>query len=197
MINGYGRRFFATAMVVLLFSGCLGLEELQMTPNDASTNTNGNPDLATELFATCRWLARASGIALCKGSFNAGEAERLCQAAGKNGRLCSSVDTLAGTDTAACQAVSDGIYLLDLPSYHSPGSTQSAVCSAFSGWEAGLSGCGFAPAAYASKTVCKGWGISVVCGRSPSFTCASGSLKTATNTDGENGVVCCLPPPKP
>lgn len=195
MILAHGK-LLVLATMVLLWQGCIP-NDLQTGLQDGSVSVTTNADMSAELSANCRWLVRASGIALCKGTFRSGEADKLCAAAAKNGRMCGVSDTLNSADTAACQAVNDGIYLLDMPSYHSPGTTQSAVCSTFSGWEAGLSGCGPAPPAYASKTVCKGWGISVVCSRSPSFTCTGGSLKTATNTDIENGIVCCLPAPMP
>ena len=178
-------RLLSRLAPLLVLLGC------GVTPDGLSS---GNPDGgAFVLPANCTKMDPSSTEYLfCAGTFAAGEAQKLCPA-----KYTTTGDPLSPALLTLCDMnftlISGNVFMAaDAGDWADPSMPLSAnSCTAKSGWLPVVRGCGAKQnATEFAATDCDGWPHGLVCSKAPGWSCPDGNLKTASNSNPTDGVVC-------
>lgn len=127
----------------------------------------------------------------CSGTFGKGEAAKLCPTG--YGLVTTPMPDVLNLrcDLDAGLSAQGKFYAVDVGSWTAAPPFSSNSCSPMAGLSPSLRGCGGEENAteYAA-TDCKKWPHAIVCERSKGWTCPDGTLRTAANTNPDQGVVC-------
>lgn len=174
----------------------------------AGTTTPPAGDAGAGL-GSCTLLDQAvQGYVVCKGAFAAGKAASLCPAGYTLATTMMPTALNNACDGNIEAIANDYFYAVDVGAWanpQNPYATANQACSNPGGWTAALMGCGgkqrsgdMGSTAYTVMLGqrCQGWPHARYCGGpSLDWTCPDGTLKTASNTNPNSGVICFSPNP--
>ena len=174
-----------TLVALVALAACGGSGTSQ--PSDAGTQV---------LPANCQRLDPSTDqYVACTGAFLKGEAAKICPT-GYTLTVGAMPAILRQTcDVTLTATRPDTFYAVDVGSWSDPAAPFSKTsCTSVAGYLPGLMGCGGEQNATAfsgqGAAACQSWPHAIVCPRSSGWTCPDGTLKTASNTNVDHGVIC-------
>lgn len=174
---------YAIAATLLAAASCGGLS--------GTTGTNA-PSTCTEVKLNPNVPIAAGSVLYCAGTFGPGQAASLCP----DGFVLVSGAMISAISNSCSLNPSLEFFAADVGSWYdpsNPGADNS--CTLREGWMVGLRGCGSdqekpEATSYANTNTCGGWSRALVCDKSAGWKCPDGTLRTASNTNPKQGVVC-------